>query len=348
VKIWDSVTGEEKSPLSGHSKNVMSLKFSRDGKTLTSSSTYIINWDYETGQEKFSLFGHSSWVVGLSFTPDGKTFISKSDTIKFWDSETGKDKLTLSGKIADGSYLACTSSFTPDGKSIIYGTGNKKLHIFDWETEQVKMTIDSGHNDHLSSITISPDGNSFITSDSKTIKFWDCETGKEKLTLSSPARCIAFHPDGKTFIISEYTYLDKAYNFIKLLDSETLQEKWKITCPDTANHLSFHPDGKTFLCSMGYNIIKVFDSETGEERVRLLDKRQVTSVEFSPDGKDIALGNDLGEIKVWEGMEDGQYRVIFSFQSIPSQFTITECSFPKIVASLQTKKFILSQYRSKI
>jgi WD40 repeat protein len=85
--VWDVATGEEKAKLEGHSKNVRSVCFSPDEKTLASGSgdQSVRVWDVATGEEKAELEGDSTEVASMCFSPDGKTLASgsgdKSDQI---------------------------------------------------------------------------------------------------------------------------------------------------------------------------------------------------------------------------------------------------------------------------
>ena len=64
MRLWDAVTGQEKSVLTGHTGGVGSIAFSPDGGTLASGSgdNTVHLWDAVTGQEKSVLTG--AYVLG--------------------------------------------------------------------------------------------------------------------------------------------------------------------------------------------------------------------------------------------------------------------------------------------
>jgi WD40 repeat protein/serine/threonine protein kinase/Tfp pilus assembly protein PilF len=117
VKVWDLAGGREALSLNGHTADVVTVRFSADGRQLASGSydgtTRV--WDAATGREVATLRGHSGAVWSVAFHPDGRRLASaslglaqggKGETV-LWDLVTGKPALTLAG---NGSV-----DFSPDG-----------------------------------------------------------------------------------------------------------------------------------------------------------------------------------------------------------------------------------------
>ncbi|MDB9537281.1 WD40 repeat domain-containing protein, partial [Dolichospermum planctonicum CS-1226] len=116
-------------------------------------------------------------------------------------------------------------ALTPDGKTVISGSGDNTIKIWDLGTGQEKFTF-PGHSSSVNAIALTPDGKTVISgSDDKTIKIWDVVTGTEKFTLpghSHWVNAIAVTPDGKTVISGSRD------NTIKIWDVVTGTEKFTL------------------------------------------------------------------------------------------------------------------------
>src|SRR2546421_5185391 len=80
--------------LQGHSKEILRIAWSPDGRVLASGSVdnTIRLWDGQTGQPRRTLEGHSERVYSLAWSPDGRALASGSSdkTIRLWDGQTGR------------------------------------------------------------------------------------------------------------------------------------------------------------------------------------------------------------------------------------------------------------------
>ena len=108
---------------------------------------------------------------------------------------------TLSGH----SDYVNTVAITPDGKTVISGSDDKTIKIWDLETGTENFTL-QGHSDLVNAIALTPDGKTVISgSNDNTIKIWDLATRKEIATFTGESyiNCCAVAPDGVTIVAGE-------------------------------------------------------------------------------------------------------------------------------------------------
>ncbi|MCA2859822.1 MULTISPECIES: hypothetical protein [unclassified Microcystis] len=196
----------------------------------------------------------------------------------------------------DNSVLSV--NFSPDGKTLVSGSDDKTIKLWNVETGQEIRTL-KGHDSSVWSVNFSPDGKTLVSGSwDKTIKLWNVETGQEIRTLKghdSSVLSVNFSPDGKTLVSGSD---DKT---IKLWNVETGQEIRTLKGHDNSvNSVNFSPDGKTLVSGSWDYTIKLWNVETGQE-IRTLKGHDfyVNSVNFSPDGKTLVSGSADKTIKLW-------------------------------------------------
>jgi serine/threonine protein kinase/WD40 repeat protein len=97
VQIWNAETGERIANLKGHTRYIMRLSFSRDGRILASGSSdeSIRLWDTHTWKALGTpLRGHSDEVHAVAFSPTAQLLAtgSKDGEVMLWDEKARADK----------------------------------------------------------------------------------------------------------------------------------------------------------------------------------------------------------------------------------------------------------------
>ena len=228
-------------------------------------------------------------------------------------------------------------SFSPDGKTLASGSGDKTIKLWNLETGK-EIGILRGHNDVVYSVSFSPDGKTLASgSQDKTIRLWNLETGQEICTLQGHDNwvySVSFSPDGKTLASGN---VDKT---IKLWNLETGQEIRTLQGHDNwVYSVSFSPDGKILASGSGDSTIKLWNLETGQE-IRTVQGHDssVISVSFSPDGKILASGSDDKTIKLWNLETKEEIRTLQGHDS--SVISVSFSPDGKILASGSDDKTI--------
>ena len=196
--------------------------------------------------------------------------------------------------------------YSPDGRTIVSGSHDKTIRLWDAESGTPKRTL-TGHTERVFSVAFSPDGRTLATGSYNTIRLWDAESGVHNCTLGHTERVlsVAFSPDGRTIASGSR---DKT---IRLWDAESEAHNRTLT-GHTSGVLSvaFSPDGRT-LASGSWDI-RLWDAESGAHKRTLTGYRRypVYSVAFSPDGRTIATGN-WETIRFWDAETGAHKRTLW-------------------------------------
>src|SRR6185369_8627188 len=89
IETWDVATGSPQRKIDTHGKDVLSLAFSPDGRTLASGGDdkVIKLWNPQDGTEAGALRGHDASVSSLVFTRQGNLVSGSHDgSVKIWRS----------------------------------------------------------------------------------------------------------------------------------------------------------------------------------------------------------------------------------------------------------------------
>ena len=261
VRLWDTVTGEQKAIFTGHERSALQIAFSPDGQTLASGGGYwdptVRLWDIRSGRQKAIFTGHQSAITALAFSPDGQTLASASNpnedkTIRLWDPVSKRQKAILTAHNAPVYTLA----FSPDSRILISGEGydRRTVRLWDVNSPQKKQTL-PGHQGNVYSVVFSPDGQTLASGDG----------------------------DGYVF----------------LWDTVSWERKASITHTTDVQHVAFSPDNRTLAIANSAEV-HLWDSVKGIP-IRQLTKRldAPLSVAFSPDGHTLASGSRNGSVQLW-------------------------------------------------
>ncbi|MEZ2246871.1 hypothetical protein [Microcoleus sp.] len=206
---------------------------------------------------------------------------------------------TLTGHSESVYFLA----ITPDGQTLVSGSDNNTIKIWQLSTGQLLRTLtghDTGHDKAVRSLAISPDGQNIVSGSSdKTIKIWQLSTGQELRTLTGHSDSIlslAISPDGQNIVSGS------SDDTIKIWQLSTGQELRTLTGhSDSIFSLAISPDGQNIVSGSSDDTIKIWQLSTGQELRTLTGHSSgVWSLAISPDGQNIVSGSSDKTIKIWQ------------------------------------------------
>lgn len=124
ARIVDWTERKVAATLVGHAPNIHSVRFSRDGRLLASTSDdgTICIYETDTWKARMLLHGHTGVVLASAWNPDSTRLAttSKDGTLKLWDTRTGQQALSV--ELHDSN--PCELCWSRDGKHIIVGVNN--------------------------------------------------------------------------------------------------------------------------------------------------------------------------------------------------------------------------------
>ncbi len=158
-------------------------------------------------------------------------------------------------------------AFSPDGRTIVSGSDDKTLKLWDAASGRALRTL-TGHGDQVHAVAFSPDGRTIVSgSDDKTLKLWDAASGRALRTLTGHrdvVRDVAFSPDGRTIVSGS---LDQTLKLWDAASGRALRTFTGHGCDGgcyVSISVAFSPDGRTII-SGGQDTLKLWDAASGRE-----------------------------------------------------------------------------------
>ncbi|MCL2801821.1 MAG: hypothetical protein FWD28_08710, partial [Treponema sp.] len=321
-------------PQLGHSgtAGASNLKFSPDGKQIISVGSNVILWDVATGRILRTFPGSLA-----TFSPDGKYIITVSHSIydstseiKLWDISSGQEIRIFSGH----TWRVDSVSFSPDGRQIISGSGDRTIKLWDVITGREIRTF-LGHARGVDSVSFSPDGRQIVSgSIDGIIKLWDAATGREIRTFtghSSIVNSVMFSSDGRQILSCSQD------SNIKLWDANTGREIRTFSGHSlTVRTAMFTPDGRQILSSSYDGTIKIWDVATGRENRTFFEESWHAIL--SPDGMHIL--SSIGHIVTLRDISTGIEIKRFTSNATAIEAVAYNTSNKQIVTSANDKIII--------
>ena len=266
--------------------------------TIRDRDSTVRRWEVASGKEIDPIGGHTSPIASLRFSADGKSLTSSCDHRRYqeWDVATKKVRRELlCGDLRPPLADVKADDFSPDGTllAIIGPTLKEKEgpshHIVDlWDTETVKQVRSlKGHTDTIRWVTFSTEGKLIASSGDDGTRVWDVASGKQLMLLKVQGRP-AFSPGDKLLACALRDQTTRLFDLVTGKEVHNLGPFRHV--PSLSMHcLVFSADGKRFAAAAAREAA-VWSTESGKELMRLEGDFQFRSLSFSASSNVLTAG----------------------------------------------------------
>jgi WD40 repeat protein len=252
---------------------------------------------------------------GLYFAPDGKTLLTggMDGVLRIWDTETWREIKQFSGFAGSPNPMA----FAPGRDRLAVVDGNATIRLIRL-ADGKDHVISRGHRSGVSSIVVTPDCQSIVTSGyDDTLRFWDRATGRELRQHSVTAPLSSYpqlRPDGRTYLAAGN---DRTY---RLHDLTTGNELAVLRGQEAYLPFALSPDRKALAAVNADNEVRLLDPATGTVRHTLTKttNKYTLSLSFTADSRALVVRDEDHLVTVWD-VASGKKRRQFSIAGLHDQ-----------------------------
>ena len=208
------------------------------------------------------------------------------------------EKLVLLGTLTDHTMAIHSVTLSPDGRTLVSGSADKTIKIWNLTTGQLTHTLNA-HKNIVHTVAMSIDGRTLVSgSADKTIKVWNLTTGQLTHTLNahkSSIFSVGLSVDGQTLVSGSADKTIKVWNLHTGQVTRTL-----LGHIDMVSCVAISASGRTLVSGDYNNTIKIWNLDTGQFVQNLTGHTGIIwSITISPDERLLACGCVGGVIKVW-------------------------------------------------
>jgi WD40 repeat protein len=262
-----------------------------------------------------TLKGHTKLLLAMALSPDGKTLVSGGfdDYILFWDTDTGEQlPITFPENTV---IMGAAFAFSPDGESLavsdFFGGDVTiwRLPIDRTGLSQKLLTM-SGSNNICSALTFSPRGDQLACSQAfdGTVRVWDTESGRSLHEIKghetvpetnyslTGATGVVYSPDGSRL------YSTGADGKIVVWDVKSGQELGRGSADAAIYSLALTPDGSLLATSDANGLVKIWNISDGHQLDLKLsvNEKGTRALRFNPTGDRVVTGGTDGTTRLWD------------------------------------------------
>ncbi len=290
TRLWNDEAGLTPDILTGHRDTIRALDFNANGTRIASGGVGQIVYIWDTGNNEIidRLIEHTSTINDVAFHPTNENLLATvgNDTRAYlWDLNTGE----VLEPPMDHDANVTAVIFNPDGSTLITGSADGLITLWDTETHQRLLTLEN--ESPVRDVAVSADGTLLAVGlENNTAVIWDIQNGSNQIIHTfaeheGPVNTVTFSPDDQYLATGSEDNTAKIWN----VDSgEIVRTLTGHSGPIT--DVAFHPDSTTNRIATASidGTMKLWDTEGGLVRNFTGHTGAVNRVVFSPDAQTLA------------------------------------------------------------
>ena len=189
--------------------------------------------------------------------------------------------------------------FTPDGKSLAYGTTDGQVIIKNMKTGDITHRL-GDHDKMVISLAFTPDGKILASGDKNGhIKIWNLKEKKEITSLKAHRKAVmalSYTPDGSRL------FSGSRDNTIRIWETGSYEEKMIIR--DVVGNIKWiisSPDGKEIIAATSALMkgIRIYDAESGD-LIKEIESSNTLKICMTPDATTLLTAVIGEELHAWD------------------------------------------------
>ncbi|MGH4024600.1 MAG: TIR domain-containing protein [Pseudonocardiaceae bacterium] len=308
VRLWDALRHTPLGALlTGHTDDVGTVKFSRDGTRLATGSAdgTVRLWDAASHRQLGApLRPDAGPVVAVTFSPNGHTIAvgGFDGTMRLWDVATHRQL----GEPFTG-YQTGAVPFSPDGRTLAFFGTDGAVHLYDVASHQQLGTPLGGFVGEVVALAFSPDGRLLATGGSDGgLRLWEVashrQVGDSLLGFrgglaSGGIDFVAFSADGGTVTA---TGLDGTVRSWDVASQTPVGDA--LNTGSALAAAGFSADGDTLATSGQKGSLWLWNLTARNHRGTPLGTGSpgAYAAVFSPDGRTLATADASSTVRLWD------------------------------------------------